>query len=507
MAVSEAAQQLLDRANEAIKNHRSAATWNLGFGVVLLSLALSVTDAALLVRSAQEIKELGAAVPVTLILGFGPVGFLFSCAYVNRSEFEARRRIAIARAGLGSEPEATRALSESLESSPLLQLGPPHPGFGGVVSVALGGFLRLAFPVMVVVALEVSGLRAQEPWLTITQQICVVALVALICFASPKQADHTTTGLQRIVHLGALAATSVLLLTWGSIASSDDQVLREILPYDAEKEPPTDLIQLCKKVTLERCFSAGITDPLDTVICDGTDWGCRYMRVYGQTLAASQNKDPMPVGAHDKGEDKDTENGADLHERSLRFADLSGAVLLSTDFTNADLRGAALKSATLTDAILNSGKLAGAHLQCSNLGDAKLRGADLSGANLKGADLKGADLTDADLTGANLTGVRLVDTIRKGARFRRGSISATRSPVSITSRKQRTIVRTAYRAWRSNRTPATRPGNTTDSALSRRRRSCGTRCFRAGARRAAWSDPRSRCGAQSAPRRGLNPST
>ena len=123
--------------------------------------------------------------------------------------------------------------------------------------------------------------------------------------------------------------------------------------------------------------------------------------------------------------------GNDLEMTIIRFTDFSGANLQNVNFSNADLtltafRLADLTNANLSNAILVTSNIRGANLQNVNfsnadltatllkdvdLTNANLSNATLTGADLTGADLTGADLTGADLTGANLTGVTLTEAI------------------------------------------------------------------------------------------------
>jgi uncharacterized protein YjbI with pentapeptide repeats len=112
--------------------------------------------------------------------------------------------------------------------------------------------------------------------------------------------------------------------------------------------------------------------------------------------------------------------GANLRWADLMEANLSGANLIEADLSGADLRGANLKEANLIWAFLRK-----ADLWRANLSGANLREADLSGANLWGAilrkailwraNLSGANLREADLSGANLWGAILRKAILRGA--------------------------------------------------------------------------------------------
>ena len=99
----------------------------------------------------------------------------------------------------------------------------------------------------------------------------------------------------------------------------------------------------------------------------------------------------------------------DLNGVSLRFANLSEAILRRTDLRHADLRGAILRHADLNGAILRS-----ANLFSANLIFADLRYADLNGANLGYADLRYAFLSNANLFSADLGHAELSEAILNG---------------------------------------------------------------------------------------------
>ncbi len=92
--------------------------------------------------------------------------------------------------------------------------------------------------------------------------------------------------------------------------------------------------------------------------------------------------------------------GADLREKALVRADLSGADLSRADLSSANLQLAQLPGANLS----------GANLSSASLDTTNLKGADLSGANLTGANLSRAWLQRAKLDGARLDGVRWAET-------------------------------------------------------------------------------------------------
>jgi hypothetical protein len=114
-----------------------------------------------------------------------------------------------------------------------------------------------------------------------------------------------------------------------------------------------------------------------------------------------------------------------IDETTLRFVDLSGAILIE-----ADLSWANLSEADLSGAILSEADLSGANLRRADLSRANLREADLWGANLIEADLSGADVKNAIFINATgITPEQKQDLIRRGAIF--GDTSNDRSKVLV----------------------------------------------------------------------------
>jgi uncharacterized protein YjbI with pentapeptide repeats len=110
---------------------------------------------------------------------------------------------------------------------------------------------------------------------------------------------------------------------------------------------------------------------------------------------------------------------ADLIEADLIEADLSWANLSEADLSDANLRGANLRWADLMEANLSGANLIEADLSWAIvseaiLSEAILSGAKLSGANLREANLSGADLRKANLSGANLWGAILIEANLRG---------------------------------------------------------------------------------------------
>ncbi len=114
---------------------------------------------------------------------------------------------------------------------------------------------------------------------------------------------------------------------------------------------------------------------------------------------------------------------ANLRGANLRWADLMEANLSGANLIEADLSWAIVSEAILSEAILSGAKLSGANLREANLSGADLRKANLSGANLWGAILIEANLRGVNLSGANLRGVNLSGVNLSGAILRGANLS------------------------------------------------------------------------------------
>ena len=111
----------------------------------------------------------------------------------------------------------------------------------------------------------------------------------------------------------------------------------------------------------------------------------------------------------------------------LLNADLSGAMLNSTNLQGANLFGSKLIKADLSYADLSNGNFSFTDLQQAELKGANLRATDLSKANLYASDLSYADLQDAKLTDTVLTKTNLSNAIWvNGRKCLAGSIGVCR---------------------------------------------------------------------------------
>ena len=107
--------------------------------------------------------------------------------------------------------------------------------------------------------------------------------------------------------------------------------------------------------------------------------------------------------------------GINLAQVDLSYANLENMPLLGLDLRDADLRGANLHRADLTGSDLGHALLMDANLSGACLREVNFSGAILRGANLSRADLRRADFRGAMLRGADLSGTNRVETGWAGA--------------------------------------------------------------------------------------------
>ena len=112
-----------------------------------------------------------------------------------------------------------------------------------------------------------------------------------------------------------------------------------------------------------------------------------------------------------------------VDKATLRFANLSGAILIDVDLRKANLneailRGANLSKADMSEADMNEADMSEAILNEADMSEAILRGAILNGADLRGVDLSGATVQNASFIGATgITPEQKQDLIQRGAIF------------------------------------------------------------------------------------------
>ena len=124
--------------------------------------------------------------------------------------------------------------------------------------------------------------------------------------------------------------------------------------------------------------------------------------------------------------------GCHLEHASLYCADLGGADLRSSNLRRADLRGASLAGASLNGAVLDEADMRAGYIACLDKGrslrifpprpsaaeGAGRLGADFTNGSLRGASLRCANLQGANFSGAILEGADLAGARTAGAVFK-----------------------------------------------------------------------------------------
>ena len=150
--------------------------------------------------------------------------------------------------------------------------------------------------------------------------------------------------------------------------------------------------------------------------------GCQNLQLAERTLVEEAPSPQLLAGYRARGEATDAAwcehaRGLDLRDRDLRCADFRGARLVNADLRRADLSDANLGYADLQGANLEQADLRGASLCFAKLQKASLHYANLQGANLRGAKLEAVDISHANLEGARLQAARLQQADLRNAKL------------------------------------------------------------------------------------------
>jgi hypothetical protein len=347
-------KRLVERANDGIDSLHKSVLWFTGLGVLLVALAISTNDAAVLVAQNTTLPELKLSVPVTLTLAVGPFAFFAAYLFVAWQLHEAEATVEAVDAefeyqGLAAKDRARFA--QLLVGTPFVR-GSAFDTRPSRWDHLLAVGLRLVFPLIVLLVLEISSIRVQNETLTLAQQLTIVFLTAIAVSKPWRTTVKSWAFGARAMAAVAGAVLLVLLFLWTSVPTPNSWALSASRAYDEGRDRP-----LCEAPGWRRCTAWALADPLDMVVCRLTDWGCRYMRLYYVRFKAMDvTKSVASI------------SGIDLHERHLRFADMDGADFGEADLSAADLRGALLRHANLSSADLNDAHLDGAHFSGAELG-------------------------------------------------------------------------------------------------------------------------------------------
>ncbi|MER2553189.1 MAG: pentapeptide repeat-containing protein [Thauera sp.] len=421
---------LIASINDGAKAAQTGALYFTFIGLYLLAVALSTTDEDFLRERAVAISQLGMVVPVVFSFAVAPLIFLllhvhtlirYDMLAANLWQFEAELK------SIMCEEDRVRC-HHLLANVEFLRYLAAAPGtyLNSRLFHVITWFVIAAFPVMVLLIIQLSSLRYQDQRIVWTQRLALFADLGFLIWFFQRQ--------WRMRHRSEAA-----IFTYRQVLAS--QLTRDLfyglfillvtfnVAYMGVPGPDAK--------TVGRKASNTSQQPVD-FLCEVLRFGCRYLRV-PQMLLLAANADPNVLvrlrtqGGIPATEDLNSIEGLNLRRRKLRFVDLQGSRLYAADLTGTDLRGAYLKGAylkgvdlssarlrraTLTHAQLQHANLQKAHLQLADLEDAQLQGADLEDAQLQGANLNGAELQGANLVEVRLQFARLREAQLQGADLR-----------------------------------------------------------------------------------------
>jgi uncharacterized protein YjbI with pentapeptide repeats len=402
---------LIAAMNDGAKSAQLGALAFTAIGLFLLATAFSATDEDLLLNRALTISQLGnTAVPVVFAFGLAPLVFVavhyYTLIRYDMLAGNIRRFVRDLETMVRSEADRDRCRQLLANVEFVNARTMPKWSRASSPMFRLTAWALLAvFPVVVLLIVQLQSLRLQSQWVNWTHRVCIIAdlglLIWIFGWRLRGDASWHFCRAQTLWTMALCSIGAVLVLT-------GDRFWLEV------PEPASETVGRQGLVGYEGW--ASLVQPVDLLACHPGAWGCRFLTVSHHVITGKV-WDTATFVALRAGADLDAKHlasfeVAQLGERTLRYADLSGSELFGAslylaDLYRADLQGANLQGADLLSANLTGAKLNGANLTSANLSAANLTGADLTGANLTGANLNDANLTRADLSGANLTGTKL----------------------------------------------------------------------------------------------------
>ncbi len=421
---------LIAAINDGAKAAQAGMLFFLLVGLYLLATAFSASDEDLLLGRTVTISQIGASLPVSFSFAIAPSVFVFLHVYaLTRYDMLATNiRFFLAQlqtmVPFAADRERCRQLLANVEFVQALA-APRESTLNSRLWPALFLITMSAFPVIVLLLVQINTLRYQSDLINTVQRIwLLIDVSAIVAFFW----RNPLSGRERLrdapiafnIYRGALIVLPGIIigmnLAWLNVvpATADAKLVRFEGPFPFE-----GLFDLASTVS---------SQPLDSILCPSLNWGCRYLRVEHRTLVDHVWDNSAMAALRAVGGDYKKAlagiEGVVLRGRNLRFAVLDDSRLYAADLIGADLTKARLRSARLLSAKLASvfTNLQGADLSDADLADADFREANMAGSTLRGARLTGADLSDANLAGAELSGAQLpgVDLVRaklEGADF------------------------------------------------------------------------------------------
>jgi hypothetical protein len=376
---------LIAAINDGAKSAQLGALALVAIGLFLLATAFSATDEDLLLNHSISISQLGGAqVPVTLSFGLAPAVFLATHLYtLLRYDMLAgnvrRFRVDLpAMVLLETDQERCRQLLANVEFVQALVM-PKGSRSASPLFRFTAWFIIAAFPITVLLLVQLSSLRLQDIRVNVVHHICLLVDLALLVWflrrrrAAMQREVRSARACRWLALLWAPVPVGAVDLSWLHVPAANDDTVQ------AWRASPRGMLR----------------QPVDLLLCPYVRFGCQFLTVTYRPLV---NKVWDAAAFVELRAGKDDEK----HRASFEPANLRGRMLRFANLTGSEFYGADLAEAELEHARMSATKLQHAVLEIALLQGTALIGAQLQGANLNGAELQGADLSWAHLEGGIL---------------------------------------------------------------------------------------------------------
>ena len=398
--------KLISAINDGAKSAQLGAVAFVFIGLFLLATSFSATDEDLLIGKSISISQLGGVtVPVVLSFGFMPAIFLalhlytlirFDLLMQNLRHFEAELR-----AHVPLQRDRDRCL-QLLANTEFIQAAvQPEASF---VFRWTYRFMLAAFPVTVLLLVQLGSLRLQSDVVNIVHHITILLDILLLIWFFRRQRPSGDSVLLWLFRRGRFVLPVLVLgfnFAWCRVPSAEETTV-------GPRRQAETLVQL-------------LAQPVDLLLCRHVKIGCRYLAVPGRPLVGrvwdSNSFVELRAGEPLNAKRRAAFDPLVLQGKRLRFADLSGSQLFAVDLSLAELQGAQLDEAQLQGARLDGAQLQGARLDGAQLQGASLARAELQGASLFGAQLQGALIAGAKIWRARAPNALLDDAQLRGLEF------------------------------------------------------------------------------------------
>jgi len=381
-------QSLIAAINDGAKAAQAGAIALSLLGLYLFLTSIATTDTDLFLGTSTTVSQFGLKLSTLFSFAFAPLLFIavhiftvirYDMLSTNVAQFNEDLPKMVPGA---DNQERCRNLFANVEF--LQSLQPPNSKLYSQLYFLVTNLMIGAFPLFVLVFLQISFLRDQNLMINIVQRLALFFDIALLVWFYSRQ--RLRFGLQIPHWRPALIAIIFANLVWLGVPGENAWTITAGQNIDKS----------LKTENLLRIIYAPL-QPLDILICPITNWGCRYLNVKGLVIA-QDDSDAVSLDRHSGG----SKPGPYVMGRSLMFAKLDGL-----DLSGATFDGSTLKHASLQNTQLNNASFVNSDLAAANLTMAQLQGANLSNANLQEtvlikSNLGGAIMRDASLQAANL---------------------------------------------------------------------------------------------------------